>query len=298
MTDRRIARYYDRLHRWNGVAHALGYGGGRGRLTVHRALADPAARGRATTSRLHDVLIEALPPLEAPRVLDAGCGLGGTMLELAQRLHAQCVGLTLSHGQAATASRAARDAGCESAVRVLVQSYDTPPDGPFDLIVAIESLAHSPSPEVSVRALARVLAPGGLLVVVDDMPEPAAGRSSAQSSAQSSGQGADQTDDLTRFKAGWRCPVLWSRAAYLAAFVDLGLELVVDRDLTQDARPRPLWRIRALESVNRVVHRTVPSGALGEVLDSHLAGLALERLTRRGVMHYRLLIARRSMHGL
>lgn len=287
MTDLRIARYYDRLHRWNGVARAFGYGGGRGGLTVHRALADPEARGRATTSRLHDVLIEALPPLDSPRVLDAGCGLGGTMLELAERLHARCVGLTLSPGQAATASRAARDAGCEGAVRVLVQSYDTPPDGPFDLIVAIESLAHSPSPEVSVRALARVLAPGGLLIVVDDMPE------------RSANSTADSSADLARFKAGWRCPVLWSRASYLAAFVDLGLALTVDRDLTEDVRPRSLWRIQALESVNRVMHRALPSAALREILTSHLGGLALERLTRQGMMHYRLLIARRGDgHGL
>ena len=276
MTDAGIARYYDRINRWNGVARVFGYGGGRGRLAVHRALADPSAHGRATTSRLHDLLIAQLPPLHAPRVLDAGCGLGGTMLDLATRLGAHGVGLTLSQTQAARATEAVRVAGLGDALRVIVQSCDEPPDGPFDLVVAIESLAHSPSPEVSVAALLHVLAPGGLFVVVDDMPEPSAARSS----------------DLTRFKAGWRCPVLWSREAYLRAFAAAGLTVLVDRDLTADIRPRPLARIRRLERLNRLVHALVPSAAVCQVMDSHLGGLALERLTREGAMRYRMIVAR------
>ena len=66
-----VATYYDRLGRWNHVARVFGYGGGRGTLTVHRALVDPSARGRPTFTRLHDVLLEHLPSLDAPRMLDA-----------------------------------------------------------------------------------------------------------------------------------------------------------------------------------------------------------------------------------
>ena len=56
--------------------------------------------------------------------------------------------------------------------------------GGVDLIVAIESLAHSPSPERSVRALATALAPGGLLVVIDDMPLAAARGTAAACEAE------------------------------------------------------------------------------------------------------------------
>ena len=79
--------------RFTRVAGVVGYGGGHSTLTVHRALADPAADGRPTFTRLHDLLIEQLPPVAAPRVLDAGCGAGGTMLDLAERLGATCTGL-------------------------------------------------------------------------------------------------------------------------------------------------------------------------------------------------------------
>ncbi len=279
MADAGIARYYDRLNRWNAVARALGYGRGRGTLTAHRALADPLSNGAPTTTRLHDVLIDALPRLEAPLVLDAGCGPGGTLLALASRLQATCLGVTLSENQATTAMQAARDAGFGSRVRVLVQSYDTPPPGPYDLVVAIESLAHSPSPRRSVAALVQVLGPRGVFVVVDDMPE-ALARASA---------------DLQTFMSGWQCPALWGQDDYLRAFAESGLDVIVDRDLTGETRPRRLSAIRALEVLNRAVSWTIPSLALREVLQSHFGGLALERLTRLGLMRYRMIVARRRV---
>ncbi|MGC4082585.1 MAG: class I SAM-dependent methyltransferase [Vicinamibacterales bacterium] len=102
--------------------------------------------GRPTFSRLHDLLIDLLPHAADLRVLDAGCGLGGTMLAVAHARHATCVGVTLSPSQAATANTAAARAGLADRVAAHVRSYDAPPAGPFDLVIAIESLAHSPNP--------------------------------------------------------------------------------------------------------------------------------------------------------
>lgn len=271
-----IDRYYEHLGWWNRLARTIGYGGGRSTLTVHRALADPRADGAETYTRLHDLLCQHVEPGTSPRVLDAGCGLGGTMIDLAARLDATCIGLTLSPSQAREANTAAARRDLGNRVRAIVGSYDEPPDGPFDLIVAIESIAHSPDPARTVRALTRVLAPGGWLAVVDDMPDPSAT--------------GDQ--DLATFQRGWRCPVLWSAEAYRAEFARQALTLIHDVDLTGECRPRSLWRIVLLSAVNRAVH-ALPSAALRDVMDSHLGGLALERLVRRGRVRYRLLVARR-----
>jgi SAM-dependent methyltransferase len=273
-----LASYYNRLSRWTRVAHLFGYGGGREALTVHRALADPAADGRATSTRLHDLLLESLPPLLNSRVLDAGCGLGGTMIDLAARTPGFYVGLTLSARQRAAGARAIERAGLSDRVRILVQSYDQPPHGPYDVILAIESLAHSPAPMTSVAALARELAPGGTIAIVDDMPEPE----------------ADGTADLTAFKTGWQAPVLWSASDFKMAFARLGLSLTLDRDLSPLCRPRTLGRIRQLERLNRGLRRAVPLKAWRAVMDSYHGGLALERLYRRKIVRYRLLTARSS----
>lgn len=271
-----VATYYDRLGRWNRIARAIGYGGGSSTMTVHRPLVDPGANGRATFTRLHDLLHSCVGPVTSPRVLDAGCGLGGTMFSLAEIAGATCVGLTLSRTQAETANREATRRSLASQVRADVRSYDHPPSGPFDLVVAIESLAHSLEPARSVAALAATLAPGGRFIVVDDMPEPS----------------ALATDDLHAFKAGWQCPVLWSAEAYLDGFARAGLHVDAHLDLTAQTVPRQRWRIALLMAMNRLA-RLWPWEALRQVMDSHYGGLALERLTRNRHVRYRLLVARR-----
>ena len=276
-SERDTGGYYDRLSRWTAVARLFGYGGGRDRLTVHRALADPRAGGRPTVTRLHDVLLETLPPLTHQRVLDAGCGLGGTMLAFATRGGGTFTGITLSEQQARIAREAAVRAKLDDRVRILVQSYDTPAPAAHDIVIAIESLAHSSNPHVSLRAIAGRLAEGGLLAVVDDMPVAA----------------AHGTRDLAVFKAGWRLPVLWTADELLAACEDCGLVPITNRDLTAALRPRDERRIAQLETLNRVARRCAPTQGLRAMLDSYQGGLALERLYRHSLMQYRLVIARK-----
>ena len=120
-----LAGYYDRLSRWTASAHRFGYGGGHDKLTVHRALADPRAGGRPTVTRLHDVLLSALPAPPSGHVLDAGCGLGGTMLDLAGRCSARFTGVTLSEQQAAVGRAAAAKTGLADRIAIEVGSYNS-----------------------------------------------------------------------------------------------------------------------------------------------------------------------------
>ena len=89
-----LATYYDGLTRWTGLARIVGYGGGYDTLTVHRALSDPTDGGRPTVTRIHDLLNEHLPAQQNARMLDAGCGLGGTLLTLVAARGGSGVGLT------------------------------------------------------------------------------------------------------------------------------------------------------------------------------------------------------------
>ncbi len=272
-----LARYYDRLSWWNGLARFIGHGGGREHFTVHRALADPSADGQPTATRLHDVLRQFLPSGRPIALLDAGCGDGGTMMDLARTHHGNFLGVTLSARQVARATAAVHACGLAARVGVIRASYDQPPAGPFDVIIAVESLAHSADPGASIRALSAALAPGGRLIVVDDMPVTDPG-----------------DDDLAAFKRGWRCPVLWSAESYRGACAACGLELIAERDLTEAVRPRDAGTLAQLTRLNRLAHAVVPIPAFRMVMESHHGGLALERLYRRGAMSYRLMVASRS----
>jgi SAM-dependent methyltransferase len=209
----------------------------------------------------------------------AGAGLtAAVLLALAERWGGDYTGVTLSARQAAVATDAIHARGRDGHVRVLVRSYDDPPDGPFDVIVAIESLIHSSDPARSLSALSHVLAPGGSLVLVDDMPE---------------AQACDMPE-LAIFKSGWGCGALWTREQYGDALESLRLRIVTDLDLSADCRPRSGSRIRVMTWLNLMAARIAPSQALRAVMVSHRGGLALEQLLRSGRMRYRLLVASSS----
>ena len=271
-----LACYYDRLTRWAALARLAGHGHGVATLTTHRALFD-ATSGRTSVEHLHGRIAGALRPPPQPRGLDAGCGLGGTMLDLHRRFGGDWLGITLSPAQARRGEAAARRRGVAASCRFALASYDAPPAGPFDVVVAVESLAHSDTPAASVAALARRLAPGGTLLVVDDMPEP----------------GARHDADFHAFAAGWQTPRPLERLGYAAVFAATGLVVEHESDLTALLRPR---REAAIARLERLAGMTaaLPLPALRAVLDSHRGGLALERLYRRGLMRYVLLAARRE----
>jgi hypothetical protein len=89
---------------------------------------------------------------------------------------------------------------------------------------------------------------------------------------------------------GWQAPVVWSRERYVEAFRRAGLTIAVDRDLSHEQRLRTLPQIARLEVLNRAA-RMISPARWRVVLDSYRGGLALERLHRRGMMTYRMLVA-------
>jgi len=273
---RRVARYYRWLDRltWFDERRAEA---GHGALPVHRALADPEG-GAPSAFVIHRLMLQGLDLPPAPRVLDAGCGYGATMLDLAPRLGGDWTGLTLSPVQAARGMAEVAARGLTGRVRIEVGSYDAKLRGPFDLAYGIESLIHSADPARTVANIAGALAPGGHLVVVDDMPEAA--------------MPPEARARFDRFRRFWRCPVAPGREGWLAAFHAAGLRLVAERDLNPLLRVRGMAeaapRLAALERRARLP-RLLGFGVRAE---AEIGGLLLETLQTEGHVRYRVLAAR------
>lgn len=102
-------------------------------------------------------------------VLDAGCGVGGTAMWLAENYGVRAAGITLVHDQAVRARRWAKRRGLEQVVTVTLQDYQRTsfPDGTFDAVLAMESSCHTPDKRGFLAEAFRVLNPGGRLVVED-----------------------------------------------------------------------------------------------------------------------------------
>ena len=274
---RRVARYYRWLDGLSWFQERRGEAG-HGALPVHRALADPEG-GAPSPFVIHRLMLAGLDLPAAPRVLDAGCGYGATMLDLAPRLGGDWTGLTLSPVQAARGMAEVATRGLAGRVRIAVRSYDAPVEGRFDLAYGIESLIHSADPARTVANLAAALAPGGHLVIVDDMPEE---RLPDEAAAR-----------LDRFRRFWRCPVAPTRAGWIAACRAAGLEPVAERDLN------PLLQVRGMEELAPRLAALERRARLPRLLglglrrEAEIGGLLLETLQTEGFVRYRILAARK-----
>jgi SAM-dependent methyltransferase len=277
-----LSRYYNWLSWFQRITSGIGQGGGYRSSTVHRLLASSDS-SVASADVVHERILSVVGPLRAPRVIDAGCGLGGTTFYLHDRLGGEYHGLTLSPTQRAHAEREAVRRGIAPACRFHLRSYDDDPGsvvaGGADLVVAIESLAHSPDPARSITNLAGALRPGGRLVVVDDMPD----------------DGLAMSDhDFAAFREGWQCPAIARRGVVLGALAEAGLVVAADDDLTPLVRRRDPRELERLTKSNRRWRAWVGWTGAGELIDSLYGGLMLERLYRRGFMQYRLVAAQRT----
>ncbi len=271
---RRVARYY----RWlDGLSFFRERRSeGEAAHPVHRALTDPDG-GLPSPFVVHRLMLEGVALPAGFRALDAGCGEGATMLDLAPKLGGEWLGLTLSPEQQARGMAAVRAAGLEGRVRIEVASYDAPPPGPFHLIYGIESLIHSADPAATLRGLAATLAPGGWLVVVDDMPVEAMPDEARR-----------RLDGFRRF---WRCPVAPGRAGWRAALEAAGLSVQHERDLS------PLLRVRTMaQAAPRLREITWKQRLLGPLavrLEAEIGGILLETLQTEGLVEYRVMAARK-----
>jgi ubiquinone/menaquinone biosynthesis C-methylase UbiE len=110
----------------------------------------------------------ALPEVSGKRVLDAGCGSGYYSAWLAER-GAEVVGVDASEEMIAEATDRHGDAATFR-VADLREPLDAFEDGSFDLVVSQLALEHVEDWETPMAEFARLLAPGGRLVVSCDHP--------------------------------------------------------------------------------------------------------------------------------
>jgi MPBQ/MSBQ methyltransferase len=102
-----------------------------------------------------------------PKILDVGCGIGGTSRYLANKFpESKVTGITLSKNQVKRGTELAAERGLNNVnfqvMDALAMEF---PDNSFDLVWACESGEHMPDKTAYVNEMIRVLKPGGTLVI-------------------------------------------------------------------------------------------------------------------------------------
>jgi len=220
-----IRGYYDRQ---TAGFIALGQGGSEG--AIHRAVWGPGvtsreqafhfvddqiaqrlARGLARAERGAGTDRDAgaeqrdISPLVTPlHVVDLGCGVGGSLAYLAARLPIRGTGVTLSPVQARLARERFQALGLANRVSCVEGDFTHLPASvaPADVAFAIESFVHGSSPGAFFAQCARLIRPGGTLVICDDVRRPTTDPQAARA--------------LERFQRGWHVNTLITRAELVA----------------------------------------------------------------------------------
>jgi cyclopropane fatty-acyl-phospholipid synthase-like methyltransferase len=276
-----IQRYY-RQTRWD--YHFVWWS--RRYHAYHFGYHDARARKHGDTlANANRTLAEHARIEPGDRVLDAGCGIGGSSVWLAENRCASTVGISVVPAQLVAARSLATARGIDR--RAVFSSADfthTPfRDASFDVVWALESLCHATDKAAFYREAARLLSPGGRLVVAEYMRavrplEP------------------DGEELVREWLEGWAIPDLDTPAEHREHALAAGLvEAVVD-DFTPRARPslRRLYRIaswsyplaftaRCLRLRSNVQHANV------------LASIRQYQAIERGYWRYSVLRARKPL---
>lgn len=102
-------------------------------------------------------------------VLDAGCGVGGTSLFLANNIGCRVEGISISPTQIEQANQNKKKLDAQNLTRFSCQSYYETnfEDNSFDVVIAIESALYSEPKNKFLEEAFRVLKPGGRIIVAD-----------------------------------------------------------------------------------------------------------------------------------
>ena len=103
------------------------------------------------------------------KVLDAGCGIGGSAIWIAKNKGAHVTGITLSERQIKKAKMLSKKSGVDDKTEFYLKDFLSTgfPDNSFDVIWAIESACHAINKDLFLKEMYRIVRKGGKIVIAD-----------------------------------------------------------------------------------------------------------------------------------
>ncbi len=275
---RQVREYYDL-----NTGRFLRWGKDEGTRNIHAALWPPEVGSLAAAmNHSNEMVAREIEgcPYAVDRVLDLGCGVGGSVFYLGRRLPRvqRFLGISLSPVQVEQA-RARIPADQRDRFHFEEGSFLELAAERFaaDFSFAIEAFTHGPDPGRFFVVQARVLPRGGRLVIIDDC---LCGRAGAETLP---GRPARLLD---AYRRNWLLPGLRDPETLESVARDAGFHLIEQRDLTPHLRlGRP--RDRAIALLVRLLGPRMERTAYLRAL---AGGDAKQQCYREGLIRYLFLM--------
>lgn len=247
---------------------------------IHHGLWTADESASAAQRQLIDTLAEMGEIGSGDRVLDVGCGMGGSSIHLALERKGEVTGITLSPIQRHWAAASAAVRGVRSRTTFLAADAETVHFDPdtFDVVWNVECTEHLFEKPEFFRRAAKWLRPGGRLVI-------AVWFEGEDTSSPEQRQMVEEV--CTRFV----CPSLATRQDYASWIEASGLRVTENVD----------WTPRVLKTWEICKHRVQRSGVryLAKFIDQEQVAFldgfdVLLNAYRSGAMQYGAIVATKS----
>ncbi|UTW63404.1 methyltransferase domain-containing protein [bacterium SCSIO 12741] len=203
---------------------------------------------------------ELLDPRPEHRLLDAGCGVGGTARFLAKHFHCQVTGIALGSKLIEFANNLPETQELGNRVILEERNYLATgyPDYSFDGVYAVESMCHSDHKKDFLAEAYRLLKPGGKLIVIDYF-------------LPNRDLTTKEASPINKWLGFWAIPNLVRKDEFEKLCYDVGFENVIMKDYTP----------HILRSAKRMYH-----GAILGAIPSELYNLFHPSASRFARKHY------------
>ncbi len=164
-TPKDVARYYDA----NTIFYRVFWHQSKS-LGIHFGYYDPDIKNHQDAIlRVNETLAKMADIKSNDKVLDAGCGVGGSSIWIAKNIGAHVTGITISPVQVKKANKYKKREGVADLCEFEVMDFNKTkfPDNSFDVVWGIEALCYGLDKEVLFKEIYRILKPGGRVVMSD-----------------------------------------------------------------------------------------------------------------------------------
>ena len=217
-----IADYYDQSY-WDYRTSWLN----SNNLAIHYGYwSDNTQSHSDSLLEMNEVLAGQLDLKSGDHVLDAGCGIGGSSIWLAEKFGVRVTGITISPTQIDQANKNAKKRGVDHLVDFKLEDYTQTSfeDETFDHVWGLESICYALKKSDFIKEAYRILKKGGCFAIADGF---ATKRDVTQ----------DEWQHILKVLNGWAMPNMAMPSEFESFMKDSGFTDIYYRDITKNTLP-------------------------------------------------------------